>query len=394
MQKSIIFMVRVLLFVSLILSALTFTCLMQHKEDSKIEALKKEYFPIFKKVYNVYNRYHFNPIFARKLEDERLKLIDNPNGILYNPKTKILLQRKEDTLFLRLLELNDRHYLYLKRANKIIVLKDVVTVVEDKTAVYYFGFTFFIVLLVFFYMVVLRKLFILKGLREKLSSLSNEHFDFSCCQTDQKDEVSLLGLELKHSAQKLESLKFSRNVVTKDMLYQLSSMRHHGNEEDYDLKLGLDNVLDRFSMIKDLLLESQESLPQRTIFFQELLQQAIDSLSFEDVIVKNDTNINLLLHVESVLFSIRCLLQIINDHSVGQTIEANILERCIVIKADGEQFISDWEAFLKEEKEPDSHFEYLIYLNYHILKLNRYVLSYEYTSDKNQFIIPLDRDDL
>ena len=47
----------------------------------------------------------------------------------------------------------------------------------------------------------------LKILKDKVKTLGDENFDFECCNTDRKDEVSQLAMEFIKSDLKLKSLK-------------------------------------------------------------------------------------------------------------------------------------------------------------------------------------------
>ena len=63
----------------------------------------------------------------------------------------------------------------------------------------------------------------LKILKDKVKTLGDENFDFECCNTDRKDEVSQLAMEFKKSVLKLKSLKESRNVFIRNIMHELKT---------------------------------------------------------------------------------------------------------------------------------------------------------------------------
>ncbi len=53
----------------------------------------------------------------------------------------------------------------------------------------------------------------LKILKDKVSTLGDENFDFECCDTNRKDEVSLLAVEFKNTAKKIKRYKRSKKCI-------------------------------------------------------------------------------------------------------------------------------------------------------------------------------------
>ncbi len=58
----------------------------------------------------------------------------------------------------------------------------------------------------------------LKILKDKVSTLGDENFDFECCDTNRKDEVSLLAVEFKNTAKKLKRYKRSKEMYLLEII--------------------------------------------------------------------------------------------------------------------------------------------------------------------------------
>ncbi len=105
-------------------------------------------------------------------------------------------------MLFRVLQVNDRQFLYLKKGRNTYLVEDKNEKTIDSKIYIILGFAIILITLILSFLVTLRKLMPLKILKDKVSTLGDENFDFECCNTDRKDEVSLLANEFKLSAKK------------------------------------------------------------------------------------------------------------------------------------------------------------------------------------------------
>ncbi len=117
-KDSIFFAVTVSFVLSIILLIISFSFVLlnNHKENENI--LKKKYFPIVSKFLKVYKKLNANSSFVRDFKNMNIEILTNrkeKSALLYNPKTKVLIQRELKNYIVRVINLNKTNYMYIKR---------------------------------------------------------------------------------------------------------------------------------------------------------------------------------------------------------------------------------------------------------------------------------------
>lgn len=404
-KESIFFTISISFILSFILVVASFLILIAHNYKVSEEKYLDKYIPLVKMVTRQ-ERIGFTPEFLESLKEINYELFLNNkaiNAITYHPKTKVLFERihPKHRDILRVLSLHGNNYIYLKRKGETFLLKDLETA-NSITHIYImlvFGSLLAMVILV--YLITLRKLMPLKILKEKVTTLGEENFDFDCCDSSKQDEVSLLAQEFKKSAQKLKKIKEARNVFIRNIMHELKTpitkgkflvqlpQTHENNEKMKHVFERLENLINEFGSIEEVI-ASTKQFDHANYFLNDIIDNAIDILLIDEELVSREFE-NIKVNVNFKLFSIAV---------------KNLIDNALKYSSDGQVVIKTYhEEIIFEnhgnslEYELDSYFEPFfknsnknsfglgLYIVNSILKANGYRLKYVYENGTNRFSI-------
>ena len=373
----------------------------------KEKQLLDRYMPIIKIVLRKHKKDGLNLEFAKSLENSDFTLYNNSNNInkiTYNPQTKVLFERrdKRERIVFRVLKFNDNNYLYIKKKKKTILIRDNSTESISSQIYIILVFAIVIITIILMYLITLRKLMPLRILKDKVKTLGDENFDFECCNSNSKDEVSLLGMEFKQTALKLKSIKEARNVFIRNIMHELKTPITKGNfltqleqnkENNEKLKSvfsRLELLINEFASIEELI-SSTKNIEKKFYYLDDIVDNAKDILMLEDdsIITCYD---NKKMNVNFKLFSIATKNLIDNALKYSDDKKVKILteDESIVFENSGKKLEYDleqyFEPFFANEDKSKNSFGLGLYIVHNILKANDYVLKYEYKNGINRFI--------
>ncbi|CAM3821144.1 ArsS family sensor histidine kinase [Arcobacter cloacae] len=404
-RQSIFFTITVSFIISILLVVVSFLILLTHNYKTQENQLLDKYVYVSKMVNK--QDFKFQEGFLKNLEDINYTLILDKgqiNAITYNPKTKILVERihpKHNDIF-RVLNLNDVNYIYMKRRGDTILIKDGDTSNSDTSIYIILVFAILFITIVLVYLITLRKLMPLKILKDKVRTLGDENFDFECCNTKGKDEVSLLAVEFKKSAQKLKNLKEARNIFIRNIMHELKTpitkgkfltsleQNEQNNEKLKSVFNRLEALINEFASIEELI-SSNKNIDKKFYFLDDIIDNAKDILMIEDENIISRYE-NKKLEVNFKLFSIavknlidNAIKYSPNKEVIIKTEDENIIFENIGLELEA-PFEKYFEPFFSNEDKSKDSFGLGLYIVHNILKANGYILEYEYKNETNRFI--------
>jgi two-component system, OmpR family, sensor kinase len=409
-RQSIFFTISVSFILSVLLVITSFLILITHDYRAKEGQLREQYNPIVKMTLGQ-ERIGIDENFLKNLEEIGYVLytdIGKINAITYNPKTKILVEKmhpRNDDVF-RVLSLDDKNYIYVKKRNDTLLIRDDNSSTSNSQLYISLVFSILLITIILVYLITLRKLMPLKILKDKVKTLGDENFDFDCCNSNSKDEVSLLGMEFKKTALKLKSLKEARNIFIRNIMHELKTpitkgkfltqleQNEENNEKLKSVFTRLESLINEFASIEELI-SSSKNIEKKFYFLEDIIDNAKDILMVEEenVIGKYE---NKKLEINFKLFSIAIKNLIDNavKYSPNKEVIIKSEEQNIIFENQGLELENSLESYFEpfssnEDKSKDS-FGLGLYIVHNILKANAYTLQYEHIDGINRFICKKD----
>ena len=410
-RQSIFFTISVSFILSLLLMVASFLVLITHDYKVKEEQLFDKYVPILKMVSRQQRNIGLTSEFLKGLEDINYEVVLNTgkvNAITYNPQTKVLVEKvhPRDKDIFRVLNLNDTNYIYMKKRGKTLLIKDNNTTNSMSHLYIILVFAILLITIILVYLITLRKLMPLKILKDKVKTLGDENFDFECCDSNRKDEVSQLAMEFKKAATKLKSLKEARNVFIRNIMHELKTpitkgkiltsldQNEENNEKLKSVFVRLESLISEFATIEELI-SSTKNIDKKFYFLDDIVDNAKDILMVEEEDVNSEYE-NKKLEVNFKLFSIA--VKNLIDNAIKYS-----PEKKVTIKTEDENIIFEnkgeglkyslneyFEPFFSNEDKSKDSFGLGLYIVHNILKANSYSLEYEYIDGINRFICKKD----
>ena len=405
-RQSIFFTISVSFIISVLLVIACFMVLITHDYRMKEVQLLDKYVPVIKMI-SRQEKVGIDENFLKNLEEIDYTLFLDTvkiNAITYNPETKVLVEKnhpKSNDVF-RILNLESKNYIYIKKRNDTLLIRDNSDSSSNSQLYITLVFSILLITIILVYLITLRKLIPLKILKDKVKTLGDENFDFECCNSDSKDEVSLLGMEFKKTALKLKSLKEARNIFIRNIMHELKTPITKGkfltqleqnaenNEKLKSVFNRLESLINEFASIEELI-SSNKNIEKRFYYLDDIVDNAKDILMVEDehVILEYE---NKKLEINFKLFSIA--VKNLIDNAIKYSPNKEVL-----IKTEGENIIFEnignelkfplenyFEPFFSNEDKQKDSFGLGLYIIHNILKANSYILEYEYTDGINRFI--------
>lgn len=414
-KQSIFFTIAVSFIISIILVIVSFLILITHSYKINEMMIFDKYEHVIKSAMKQ-NKDFYDERFLERLKELNYIFIDDINeinSVTYNIQTKVLAQRvhPKNRDILRILKLKEKNYIYIKsdRRNLTFLIKD-----EDSNEQEFENTTIYIILvfailfitIILVYLITLRKLMPLKILKDKVKTLGDENFDFECCNSNAKDEVSLLAQEFKKSALKLKSLKEARNIFIRNIMHELKTpitkgkfltsleQNEQNNEKLKSVFNRLESLINEFASIEELI-SSNKNIEKRFYYLDDVIDNAKDILMIDDIHVLSKYE-NKKIEVNFKLFSIAIKNLIDNavKYSVNKEVIISNKEENIIFENEGKELVYPLEKYFEpffsnEDKSKDS-FGLGLYIIYNILKANNYSLVYKYENGVNRFICKKD----
>lgn len=373
--------------------------------------LLDKYEPIGKMVFRENYRYGgINQKFIADLKSLNYEIFNEKEKIkqiLNNSKIKILVQRGFGKSAIKVFQIEEKQYLFIKRNKESFLIEDKNGVFQDSKVYIILIFMLILLTLILSFMITLRKLIPLRVLKDNVSTLGEENFDFESSNSNAKDEVSLLAIEFKKSANKLKEIKEARNIFIRNIMHELKTPITKGKfltelerskQNDATLKEvfnRLELLINEFASIEELI-SSSKNIEKKFYFLDDIVDNAKDILMLDDNIVEGKFE-NKKLEVNFKLFSIAVKNLIDNaiKYSSDKKVLIKTLNEDIIFENLGKELAFDlenyYEPFFANEDKGKNSFGLGLYIVNNILRANDYTLVYEYKNGKNIFTCKKDK---
>lgn len=378
-------------------------------EDDK--KLKEKYIPIAKMVHRSCHDQGYNQTLETMISSMGMGIIKDEDAIeelFKNQNLHEIFTKNDRRHGVKLLSDNQYYYLLIKTPQELFVIQDKYEIENNR---WYIMVVFVSILLsiILSYVTMIRKLYPLKKLKDKVKDLANEDFEFDCFRVKSNDEVSQLANEFKKTAKKLQKIKEARNIFIRNMMHELKTPITKGkflveldqNEQNNEkLKIvfyRLESLINEFAAIEEVIALNKKS-DFKEYFIQDIIDNAIEMMMCDEQNVQINIAKNFKILTNFKLFSI-VLKNLIDNglkYSVDNKVIIEVDENKIVFGNKGDCLSQDlqsyFEPFSKNESNNQDGFGLGLYIVHNILKLNGFELLYSYKDGINLFSIQLNQD--
>lgn len=403
-KDSIIFSTTINYLITISLLIISFIFLLSYENFTKEEQISNRYKALTRVVFKQRSELNLDSLAVLKEMNYEVISKENAEEVLNSLDKKLLFVRGKPRDGFKVFEIKNKNYILFEQGRNILLVKDIES---PNFSIFLYIFLVFILLFIaitFLYIKTLRKLLPLKELKENVSLLGSENFDFEIKNSEKKDEITLLANEFKNTALKLKNIKESRNIFIRNIMHELKTPITKGkflinleNSEKNKDKMNLvftrlEALINEFATIEELI-SGLQKIEKKPYFLEDLIDNAKDILMLED---ENSIDLyeNIKLNVNFKLFSIaiKNLLDNAIKYSTNEKVEIKNIGEDLYFINDGIALEGEFENYLEPfvKKGDTNSFGLGLYIVNTILKANSYKLLYKYEDNKNIFICKKD----
>ena len=403
-KDSIIFSTTINYLITISLLIISFIFLLSYENFTKEEQISNRYKALTRVVFKQRSELNLDSLAVLKEMNYEVISKENAEEVLNSLDKKLLFVRGKPRDGFKVFEIKNKNYILFEQGRNILLVKDIES---PNFSIFLYIFLVFILLFIaitFLYIKTLRKLLPLKELKENVSLLGSENFDFEIKNSEKKDEITLLANEFKNTALKLKNIKESRNIFIRNIMHELKTPITKGkflinleNSEKNKDKMNLvftrlEALINEFATIEELI-SGLQKIEKKPYFLEDLIDNAKDILMLED---ENSIDLyeNIKLNVNFKLFSIaiKNLLDNAIKYSTNEKVEIKNIGEDLYFINDGIALEGEFENYLEPfvKKGDTNSFGLGLYIVNTILKAISYKLLYKYEDGKNIFICKKD----
>ncbi|WP_198305402.1 ArsS family sensor histidine kinase [Arcobacter vandammei] len=400
-KDSIIFSSTLNYLITISLLIVSFIFLLTYENFIKEEQISDKYKPLTKIVFKQRGELNFE--FLAILKEMNYELIpkENIEEILETRDKKLLFARGKARDGFKIFAIKDKNYILFEQGREILLIKDNESPNFSSFLYIFLVFILLFIAITLLYIKTLKKLLPLKEIKENVSLLGSENFDFELKNSEKKDEITLLANEFKNTALKLKNIKESRNIFIRNIMHELKTpitkgkflLQLENSEENIEkLKMvfnRLENLINEFATIEELISQNKE-LEKKSYFLEDLLDEAKDILMLDEEFVENSySNIRLFVNFKLFSIAIKNLIDNAIKYSDNKKVEIKTINDDILFINSGKKLEGNFEKYLEPfyGKSSNESFGLGLYIVFNILKANGYNLLYKYEDSKNIFTI-------
>ncbi len=403
-RRSIFFNITIIFLISILFISLTFFIVIKNSNRIHHSYLKRKYSrmirPVLHEIKN--NNGIVTDEVKKRLESLNLEILNVKNIPMikhYNNICTLSMPRYR----IRVFQKGKHYYISVRTRYVYLLLKDNNSDVRSSK---FLLISLFIITVVLFisYIYIIRKLYPLKLLQDKIKKLGEGEFDMDC-KIDGKDEISNLSNEFDKSIKNLQKLKNSRNIFLRNIMHELKTPITKGrfltklppNEQNREkmerVFLRLEALINEFASIEELI-SCTKDFEKKSYYIVDIIDNALDLLFEEGCLIDiQNLSKNKKISVNFKLFSIAVKNLIDNAIKYSKETKAivKIEENQISFINKGEKLKHPlekyYEPFFKEDTKTNQSFGLGLYIVHSIMQTHDLTLKYKYENGNNIFFI-------
>jgi len=406
-KNSVFFTLSISFIITILLLFVSFFTINQIEQKNDFNNLKRKYATISQIVDQEYSRFGFTNDLKMILDEMNLVLISQEKSIykiLKNKKIDFIFKRRMENILLYVFQNQKNTILHFQTPFEEFIIIDKNTHIEKYNNTLLFIFLFLLISIVFVAFTIYKKLSPLYELQSKIDHIGDTDMKLDFLKKDAKDEVSLLAIALLEKSKSLNQLTKARDVFIRNIMHELKTPITKGrflleleNSQNNKEKLQkvfyqLESLISEFAVIEEVIAK-KENIEKKDIFFDDILENALDILMIEDESSIQTTHTQLKLHVNFKLFSIVVknlidnALKYSNDKKVNITIKNNTIS--FENKGDRLQYDLEkyYEPFFSNSSNNTESFGLGLYIIKSILDVHNFNLIYKHHNNINTFTI-------
>jgi len=406
-KNSIFFTLGISLGVSILLLIISFFTINQMDQTKQFLVLKKKYQTISRIVNQEYARFGFTNDLKYMIDDMDLILVENPRdieNILENENLKLLIQRRSENILLHIFHNDDDNFLHFQTPFEEFIIIDDDINLHAHNPIILFVFLFLLIMILLIAYSVYRKLSPLNKLTSKINEIGKKDLKLDFLKKDAKDEVSLLAKSLLEKSDNINKMKTARDIFIRNIMHELKTPITKGRfltelpesienkEKLTKVFYQLESLINEFALIEEVIAK-KENIVKKEIFFDDILENALDILMIEDEnkIAVNTNNLKINVNFKLFTIVIKNLIDNALKYSADGKLNIQIENNFISVSNKGEKLEYDlekyYEPFFSEHTNQKESFGLGLYIIKSILDVHKFKLEYSYTNEENTFKI-------
>ena len=406
-KNSIFFTLGISLVVTILLLIVSFFTIYQIEQTKQFSLLKKKYLTISKIINQEYIRFGFTNDLKYMINDMDLILIENYSDIdfiLKSENLQLIHKTRSENILLYIFHNNDDNILHFQTPFEDFIIIDNNVKLNNFNQVTLFIFLSLLIIILIIAYSLYKKLAPLNELTSKINDIGKNNLTLDFLQDNAKDEVSLLAKSLLEKSENLNQLKTARDVFIRNIMHELKTPITKGRfltqlpeskenkEKLTNVFYQLESLISEFAVIEEVIAK-RENIIKKEIFFDDILENALDLLMIEN---ENQINVNkntLKINVNFKLFTIVVKNMIDNALKYSNENKVTILVEndAIIFSNIGEKLEYDlekyYEPFFSEHTNKKESFGLGLYIIKSILDVHNFKLDYSYENNENKFKI-------
>ena len=292
-------------------------------------------------------------------------------------------------------------YLFIKHPEFQLLLQDNEKASFPKEILFAYILSLLFLLSLYFWLT--KSLKPLKSLQESIRKVAKGDLSVSF-QSKKNDEIAQVSNAFDDALRKIESLINSRQLFLRTIMHELKTPIGKGkllNEfledsrqrDSYDMVFErLELLIEEFSKIEQMLSSSYQ-LKLVSYNVQEMIYQALELMIMEEEEIERDVKIHqkeaFILKTDFELFSL-ALKNLIDNalkYSIDHKVDIHIYHDRIELSNRGKQFTQNLQEYTQPFNPKGQGLGLGLYIVQNIMKLLKLTLHYEYSEEKNRFIL-------